>query len=102
MIVKPNGCKMGLRGYSVLCLLVPLVLGLSVVTVPSPRAPNSISVYDFEQEFFNEFQKYLNTKVVSPRLNDLKKIIQDKESKIHLDELPNATEVGDRMFNIKL
>lgn len=81
------------RVFSVFGFLVPVVLCLSVVTVPSPKATDSISVYEFEQEFYNEFKSYLDTKVVSPRLNELKKILHDTKSKIQLDELPNATEV---------
>ena len=85
----------GLRFLPLGIAVLPLaVLCLSVVTVTPPlQEPSSISVRQFEKDFFQEFQDFLRTRVESEKLRDLKTTILNQGLPISIQELPKATEV---------
>lgn len=72
---------------------VSVAVGQTLVTVPPPPEIETISVKHFEQEFYEEFKSYLATRNVSPRLAQMKQVIQDTSLLISINELPLAVEV---------
>lgn len=74
--------------------LLPFVLCQSVVTVTPTLSVESISVKQFEKDYYDAFQSYVNTRTKSDELTKLNKLLLDQNQEISLDELPNALEVN--------
>lgn len=86
--------KNNILTVSLVGIALPLVLCLSVVTVTPPIPETTkISVRQFEQEFYEAFQGYVNTRSVSEDMKKLKKILLDQTIDISLVELPRTDEV---------
>lgn len=86
--------------FLLLFFSVSLAVAQTLVTVPPPPEVETISVKRFEQEFYEEFKHYLDTRSVSPRLIQMKQVIQDTSLLISLNELPLAIEVSPAIVDI--